>query len=295
MWNNLSYYEAFVGPFCKKDCLFCNEGGFGKRGFVSLEQFCTLLDENNFSKVVLTGGEPLLNRDIIQYVKEASQRWIHVGLVTAIIPWLKQEFFQNLVDAGLGELMISLEWPEQIHDALVQETGAYKNIIAALTLLGSIDTHTLKIMVHSNINKLNYEVLPPFISRILKIFPHITTYHLQMLEPFGSAIKNKSLLFDRYSSLIAPFFQQVDQLNDTHKIKFGRLPLCLVESKHRHFIAQTPDIYEQEDEQMIEWGYAGTKYESSECDKCSRKESCDRFFTHYVDMFGEAEIRADID
>lgn len=291
MKNNLNYFECFVGPFCKKNCLFCNEWGFGKREFVSISQFREIIDMNNFEKVVLTWWEPLLNKDIFKYISYCSERNITVSLVTAVIGELDILFFQSMVDYWLSEIMISLEGPSSIHDYLVQEEGAFKNIMKSLVYLWNINRKSLKVMIHTNINKVNYKYISTFCSSILWKFPFIHTYHFQMLEPHGSAFDNSKILFDKYSVLIQPLFSCISEIRSNSKIKFWRLPLCLVEEKYHRFISQTPRIFEQDKLSINEAGYLGMKHENRLCSSCSKLSQCDMFFTHYIDMFWTKEIQ----
>jgi hypothetical protein len=41
-----------------------------------------------------------------------------------------------------------------------------------------------------------------------------------MLEPFGSAYVNKKILFKKYSELIKPIFENIENIPDKQKIKF---------------------------------------------------------------------------
>jgi hypothetical protein len=87
-------------------------------------------------------------------------------------------------------------------------------------MLEKRDNTKCRIIVQSNINKLNYKLLPSFIHKILENFSCIFTYHLQMLEPFGNAKKYKKILFTQYSILIAPVFENISDIFSNNKIKF---------------------------------------------------------------------------
>lgn len=291
MGKNLDYFEAFVWPFCEKDCLFCNEWWFGKRTFHSLEEFQKIIDKNNFQKVVLTGGEPMSNNKLEEYIKYCSERNIIVSLVTAIDSREYKNKIKNYINAWLSEIMISLEWPEKIHDILTQNQGAYKRIIDTLHYLNKNIESNLKVIIHSNINTLNYKFLPKFIHHILGNFHIIYDYHLQMLEPFWSAYKHKNILFKDYTTLIQPFFKEIDTIAFNYKIKFWRLPLCLVDEINHKYISQTPDIYEEHDDQtQLAW-YEGTKFSAEECKKCKKQNLCDHFFEYYIKDYWTKEIK----
>ncbi len=292
MNKNLDYFEAFVWPFCEKDCLFCNEWWFGKRSFHSLEEFKYIIDKNTFQKVVLTGGEPMSNNKLEEYIQYCSEKKILVWLVTAIDSNNYIKKIEKYILAGLSEIMISLEWPERIHDLLTKNTWAYRRILEVLYFLEkSYKKYWVKVIIHSNINALNYKYISKFIKHILGNFPCIFNYHLQMLEPFGNAYKNKSILFNSYSQLIEPIFQEIDSIIDNYKIKFWRLPLCLVKSSHHKFISQTPQIYEEKDNQTTLAWYEEFQYQCDKCNTCSKSKSCDKFLEYYINEYWEKEIQ----
>lgn len=290
MNKNLDYFEAFVWPFCEKDCLFCNEWWYGKRKFHSLEEFKKIIDKNNFSKVVLTWWEPMTNPKLDEYISYCKNKNIIISLVTAIDSKNYLQKIEQYIHAGLNEIMISLEWPEKIHDALIQKKWAYKQIIETLYYLNTLNNSQIKVIIHSNINAVNYKYLVSFIKHILNNFPCIFNYHLQMLEPFGSAYQNKKILFKSYSELIEPIFKNIDTIQSKHKIKFWRLPLCLVWKNNQSYISQTPQIFEEHNNQTELAGYEWTKYQSNICKKCSKYKICDGFFDYYIKEYWTKEI-----
>lgn len=291
MSNNLDYFEAFVWPFCEKDCLFCNEWWKWKRQFHSFEDFKEIINNNNFQKVVLTGWEPMMNPRLDEYIQYCSNKNILTGIVTAIDSRNYLEKIKTYLDSWLNELMISLEWPEKIHDYLVQESWAMRRILEVLDFLKKYNSNG-KIIIHTNINKLNYKYLPHFLDIILRNFPNIFTYHLQMLEPFGSAVKHKNILFEKYWILLKPLFEKIENISDNHKIKFWRLPLCLVDSKFHKYISQTPKIYENHQDETVLAGYQEHQYINQQCDICSKNTQCDKFLEGYIQEFWTWELQA---
>lgn len=291
MSNNQDYFEAFVWPFCEKDCLFCNEWWKGKREFHWYTEFTKIIDNNDFKKVVLTGWEPMMNPRLDEYIMYCKQYNITTAIVTAID---QRDYIWKIwkyLDAGLDEIMISLEWPQKIHDCLVQESGAMRRIIEILDFLKRSKTDC-RVIIHTNINKLNYKYLPHFIDTILQNFPNIFTYHLQMLEPFGSAIIHQDILFEKYSILLSPLLSKIEWIHSNDKIKFGRLPFCLVEENFHKYISSTPKIYENENQNTFLAGYDQHQYKNQQCDRCKKNQNCDKFLQWYIEKFWNTELQA---
>ncbi len=99
--------------------------------------------------VNLTGGEPLLRKDLKEIVKVISSNGLMVGLITngmLIEPDLLQELRQN----GLSEISVSIHGGQDYHDAFTGVLGAYQKAVRAIelskkaglnTVLNTIITH----------------------------------------------------------------------------------------------------------------------------------------------------------
>jgi MoaA/NifB/PqqE/SkfB family radical SAM enzyme len=89
------------------------------------------LPEIGARKVLLTGGEPLLRKDLVEIVRCVSSMDIPVdlnsNLYTMTFPWL-QEFHT----AGLTEMSVSLEGPPVVHDSMHGRTGAFEQLVRVI-------------------------------------------------------------------------------------------------------------------------------------------------------------------
>ena len=87
---------------------------------------------------ILTGGEPLLRRDILEIVKRASERglWVVVGTNGVRIT---ENVARRLADAGARGLSLSLDAldPDR-HDRFRKVRGAWRNTVEGAEILGRI-------------------------------------------------------------------------------------------------------------------------------------------------------------
>lgn len=284
------YFEANIWLYCKKDCIFCSEGWFWKRSFLSFEAFQKTMKQKSFQKVVFTGWEPITNPRIFEYIRFCKENGISTSLVTAFEIDIEDTFIQKLYDSWLDELMISIQWPEKIHDSLVKQKGSFHSIMKLLTILQS-KKNIFRVILHTNLNTLNYKTLPFFIQKMLSLFSCISTYHIQALEYDGKAIEYEHILFGKFSLLLKPFFDNIEKIHNIDKVKMGRIPFCVVPKPYRFLVSQTPDIYQQRDniykEEMIYKEHVYTQ----KCWGCQYESVCDKFFNFYVEKFGDAELR----
>ena len=89
---------------------------------------------NSESIMVITGGEPFLNKNIFDIVKYGSQRGLRMEAVSNG-SLIDQELAKKIVASGLKNIAISLDGArEETHD-YIREKGAFKKAINALSLL----------------------------------------------------------------------------------------------------------------------------------------------------------------
>ncbi len=284
------YFEANIWYFCKKDCIFCSEWWYWKRNVLELKDFKKIIIKKKFTKVVLTWWEPILNPNLIEYINFCKENNIYVSLVTAFEPYLSENFIDSIINSWLDELMLSIQWPEKIHDFLIKQKWSFKSQIFLLNYL-KYRPNKFRVILHTNINKFNYKVLPFFINKMFFLFPYISVYHIQALEYDWSAIKNKTILFDKYTTLFSVFFSKVSNIKNLDRIKFWRIPYCVVDQKYRFLIWNTPktfnkrDWYYKQDMVYKEWIY------DEKCHGCKYYYSCDKFTNVYVEKFWDEEIQ----
>jgi MoaA/NifB/PqqE/SkfB family radical SAM enzyme len=82
-------------------------------------------------KVLLTGGEPLLRTDIVRLVDALATAGLIVDL-NSNLQRMTRALMQDLKGAGLSEISVSLEGPEDVHDSVRGRPGAYGKLIEAM-------------------------------------------------------------------------------------------------------------------------------------------------------------------
>jgi AdoMet-dependent heme synthase len=104
--------------------------------------------------IALSGGEPLLRRDLEALVEHAAARGLRVGTSTNGFP-LTRRRASTLRNAGLNRLQVSIDGPRDVHDA-IRGRGSYERAIAAVSF--SVDaglrTHVCFTAMRSNVDHL---------------------------------------------------------------------------------------------------------------------------------------------
>ena len=74
-------------------------------------------DKGTYNLIRFTGGEPLLHKNIINYIKKSHDTGYQTSIITN--GYLLPNFGQKLVDAGLDQVIISIDGSKpEIHDKL---------------------------------------------------------------------------------------------------------------------------------------------------------------------------------
>lgn len=174
---------------CNLKCKYCETYHFKEKelSFTKIKKMLHELANAGCIHLWLTGGEPLLHKNIKGIINEAKKLHFKISIAT------NGYFLKKHLSAikKLNDVNISLDGPEKIHDGL-RGKGSYKKAMSAIALLKN---NRIRFSITTVINELNY-------------------LHLKKLSDFAKTNKIKTT------------FQYVDTnsfTNNSHKI--GKLIL----------------------------------------------------------------------
>lgn len=121
---------------CNNDCPHCYNARPRNYPEMSTEQWKKVLDrlwELGIPHVVFTGGEPTLRQDLPELIAHAERNGQITGLNTNGRRLSDRRYLQQLVEAGLDHVQITLESHDpDIHDLMVHARGAWKQTVAGI-------------------------------------------------------------------------------------------------------------------------------------------------------------------
>jgi AdoMet-dependent heme synthase len=152
---------------CTARCLHCSSNS-AKRSpdELSTAEVIDLIDQLADSGVVdfgISGGEPLIRRDVLDVVAHAKGRNMAVGVATngAKLP---EPVAQRLAELELNRLQVSLDGPPVAHDKLRRWPGLYERAVATIR---TARRASLRVHVCCTINSFNVDQLEAFVESLL--------------------------------------------------------------------------------------------------------------------------------
>ena len=199
------------GSDCSKDSLHKD---------MPLEDFLKALEtiENpaeNFT-VVLTGGEPLLRKDIEQCGREIRKRGMRWSMVTNGFSYDEEKHI-SLLNAGMGALTISLDGLESSHNWLRNNPKSFERVDKAINFAASAPR--LNFDVVTCVNQRNFTELEEIKQYLIR--KKVKAWRLFTIVPIGRATENEELfLTDNQFNALMEFICQ-SRKTDEIDVKFS--------------------------------------------------------------------------
>ncbi|MFQ6103063.1 MAG: radical SAM/SPASM domain-containing protein [Candidatus Glassbacteria bacterium] len=129
---------------CTSKCIHCDKGGMKKEtGLMRPEDYREYQQTLRPMLVQLSGGEPLLRKDIVEIARAVKEtNGVPYLIVVTNARLLTEEIYRELKMVGVDQFSISLDFPDERHDAFRQSPGLYRHllkIVPKLTSLGQDD------------------------------------------------------------------------------------------------------------------------------------------------------------
>jgi MoaA/NifB/PqqE/SkfB family radical SAM enzyme len=107
----------------------------------------------------ISGGEPLLRKDITDIVKAIKQAGVQYAILVTNGALLSESDYLQLREAGVNQFSVSLDFPDERHDEFRQRPGLYERLEQTLPRLARFGFRD--IILNTAITKANVrEVLP---------------------------------------------------------------------------------------------------------------------------------------
>ncbi len=169
--------------------------------FPTEEAFRVLDDIAGYAKpvVVLSGGEPLLRRDVFEIARYGTDKGLRMCLATNGT-LVTREVCENIKTSGIRIVSLSLDGStEEVHDDFRNEKGAFKGILNATELFRE---NGIEFIINSSFTRRNQEEIP----KIYKLAKELgaTAWYMFMIVPTGRGeeIMNELISKEDYEEIL---------------------------------------------------------------------------------------------
>lgn len=215
-----------ITDLCNMKCKHCmNDSGERKFKGMPKEEIKSLLDEleaNDFKRLYISGGEPLLYDSIDEIFEYANKLGIKITLATN--GWEVKNHI-DAIEKYVDMVSISLDGIGDTHDKFRETIGAYDKTIEALKELSKRKVVT---KVSSMIWKENIEQLEEIVEMVSRM--DVSKINFCVLVPVGRVKENQNILIpkDKYSYV----YDKVNELSRKYKERI------IVEIKRNHGVSK---------------------------------------------------------
>ena len=146
---------------CNCNCRHCDLGGMIKdEKQITPGDYAKLTQQLKPPVVQISGGEPLLRKDIVEIVAAIKKgRGSPYLILVTNGALLNESLYLQLHNAGVNQLSISLDFPDERHDDFRRHRGLYNHLSNTIPSLAKIGYHD--ILLNTAITKANCNELIP--------------------------------------------------------------------------------------------------------------------------------------
>ncbi len=229
------YADIKTGFSCNNNCIHCviadkrrqlkSEGKNIDRSTQEVLEQMEQAKNHGISKIVLTGGEISIRKDIFEILRHARQLGMMVGIQTNGRMFSYEEFTKKIVDACPAAYTVALNGPNpEIHDKVSKAKGAFDQTINGIKNLKKYNQLVSGKIVISRYNQ-------EYLAEILELFHKFGSRSVNIAFPHGQG--NALLYFEEVIPTYSELKPNIDKAIETSKrlgmwVDFEAVPLCFL-------------------------------------------------------------------
>ncbi len=202
---------------CNLKCVHCRSSSEmeikGHPDFSTEKAFAILDNIASYAQpvVVLSGGEPLIRKDVFDIARHGTEKGLRMCLATNGT-LVTDEICGKIKDSGLRIVSLSLDGSTaEVHDDFRNEKGAFSGTVNAARLFKK---HGIEFIINSSFTKRNQEEIPE-VYRLSKELG-ATAWYMFMIVPTGrgEGIMNELISKEDYEDILEWHYQMEKDEHD---------------------------------------------------------------------------------
>jgi heme b synthase len=195
---------------CNLRCVHCRSSSEmdvkAHPDFPKDEAFRIIDDISGYAKpvIVLSGGEPLLRKDVFEIARYGTDKGLRMCLATNGT-LVEEDTCKNIKDSGIKIVSLSLDGSEEaVHDDFRSQKGAFSGTINAARLFKK---YGIEFIINSSFTKRNQKEIP----RVYRLAKELgaTAWYMFMIVPTGRGeeIMNELISKEDYEDILEWHYQ----------------------------------------------------------------------------------------
>lgn len=201
---------------CNLNCVHCGAVKEKYKKELTTEQIKDLINQLAKIKIkffAVTGGEPLLRKDILEVLKYATDKGIKTGLATNGF-FIDNKKAKEIKDSGILSVQVSLDGTKEIHNKIRRNKISFQRATKAIEFL---QKQKIKLVsVATTVTPMNFNDLKELKQILLNL--GVKIWRISIIMPIGRA-KGKKLLLN--PKQLKELFEFVSSNKDKIKIQIG--------------------------------------------------------------------------
>lgn len=185
---------------CNARCEHCGSscGDFIPKDEITLDELKKVLDDISAKydprgiMLNVTGGEPLVRKDIFEILKYADQKGFYWGMTTNGI-LINKKVVDKFIEAHIYSISISIDGLKETHENFRKVPGSFNKITRGLRLMvksGAIPV----VQITTCVSKKNLDQLEDLYKLVKKL--GVKYWRVVEVDPIGRAITNKDMILN---------------------------------------------------------------------------------------------------
>ncbi len=275
--------EIHVTTECPHNCVFCSVKKHPHPNPTINEIKKDIKLSKPFRKLILSGGEVLLRKDISEIIKFAKANQKYTLIETNLI-FLNEKLLRKIIKVGLNELKISFHSHDKNSYEKITQSKNFEKLLKNMELLRKYRSK-VKISTNTVITRYNYRSLYKTINFFEEKYPFIE--EIRISYPRFYPIKGHKNYSKKHLVSLRKIKKAINKIGNNKKILFENIPLCIINDKRAENVNWDVWLIKQG---KILTGLEG-RYFPKKCSECKKREKCQGLHRYYSLYFNENFVK----
>ncbi len=222
-----------ITGLCNNNCQFCldkDRPDKSHKDTCQIKKEIKEAKEQGNTKLILSGGDPTIHPDLIDFVKYAKDLGYNkIQVITNGRMFASKKFTDAIIDAGLDEVTFSIHgYTQDMHDSLTCVPGSFRQVLRGVKNVFS-NPKAMIVNTDTCITRSNYKQLPKIIRFIVEKVG-INEVNLMSMVPQGNAWKYQDKILYDYKEVASYVHKVIDYCTAKHVVLWlSRFPAMYLE------------------------------------------------------------------